>query len=206
MTIAEFVQQAKDAGLNYAVLRNWKQPTPHWGEFDRISSDRDTRIDVLTLNYPESFNDFEEEASKAYPESSYNFYIYRSNNYRNRNAEEAGTGLHLDINDILHWQCRGSTMWKFGEVLEDPSKEHGRNGSFTGETDNIFLEPGDLIWLRGETWHETENITEKRSLVFEPGKKENFFKHHFFDGEKDVYLNKNYKFFDGEKFVVVENE
>ena len=28
MDIKEFVKQSKESGLDYAVLRNWKQPTP----------------------------------------------------------------------------------------------------------------------------------------------------------------------------------
>ena len=166
MDIKEFVKQSKESGLDYAVLRNWKQPTPMWEDFDLVSSNEETRIDIAHLDYPESFKEFENEAAKAYPKKSYNFYIYRADSYRNKNAVGPGTSLHFDENDILHWQCRGATIWRFGEVIEDPNKKPPYNGTFTENFHEVLLEPGDLIWLNTRTWHETENITEKRSLIY----------------------------------------
>jgi hypothetical protein len=200
--IEEFVKQSKEAGLNYAVLRNWKQPTPTWEDFDLVSSNEDTRIDLAHLDYPENFKEFENEAAKAYSKKSYNFYIYRSNSYRNKNAVGPGTSLHFDENDILHWQCRGATIWRLGEVTEDPNKERSHNGTFTENFHEVLLEPGDLMWLNAKTWHETENITEKRSLVYEVYSSDDVRVYNFFDGEKTISFNKTYKLFDGEKFVI----
>ena len=168
MEIHEFVKQSRDMGLPYAILRNWKQPTPHWREFEEISTDADTRIDLANKSYSNSFKEFESEANKTYPKMSYNFYVYRSNSYRNQNKMGAGTSLHFDENEILHFQCRGVTIWLFGDVIEDPEKEHSHNGIWNGKPSEILLEPGDIVWLNERTWHQTINMTEKRSLIYEP--------------------------------------
>ena len=36
MKISDFVKESKDAKLEYAVLRNWRQPTPQWDEFQNL--------------------------------------------------------------------------------------------------------------------------------------------------------------------------
>lgn len=81
----------------------------------------------------------------------------QSDSFRNLDPINSGNPVHIDPYDILHWQCRGATEWSIGENME-----------------KIILEPGDLLWLKAETKHKTENITEKYSLIFMSGKPEEY--------------------------------
>ena len=153
MKISEFVAQSKASNLEYAVIRNWRQPTPQWDEFQGLydSVSQQGRISIKDKPYTSIMGDFLEESRLAYPDSdNYQFYLMQCGSFRNF-QKDTGTNSHTDLVDTLHWQCRGATEWTLGS-----------------KSDKILLEPGDLLWFAGNTVHGTENLTEKFALIFTP--------------------------------------
>jgi len=151
MNISEFVEQSKKAGLEYAVLKNWHQPTPSWDEFKNLHNEytEQGRVSIKNRPYGEIFKYFLDESIKAYPNVDYEFFLMQCSSFRNLDPANSGTYRHSDPTDTLHWQCRGVSEWFMGEDME-----------------SIILEPGDLIWFSAHTKHKVENLTEKYALIF----------------------------------------
>ena len=61
--------------------------------------------------------------------------------------------LHLDTSDVVHLCCYGRVEW----LLVDPNdkKEY-----------TVVLEPGDMLYMRGYTLHETVPLSDRGSLIF----------------------------------------
>jgi mannose-6-phosphate isomerase-like protein (cupin superfamily) len=153
MNISEFVKQSKENNLEYAVYKNWHQPTPQWDEFKALYDDATEfgRISIKDRLYTETMSYFLSESRLAYPPTDkYQFYLMQSSSFRNARPD-TGTMAHTDLVDTLHWQCRGVTEWILGSKSE-----------------RVLLEPGDLLWFDGNTAHATENLTEKFGLIFTP--------------------------------------
>lgn len=152
-TILNFVEQSKLLGVEYAVLKNWSQPTPQWDEFKQLCGNEQGRVSIKNKNITNIMINFLNESIKAYPNIDYEFFLMQADSFRNLNPAESGTYVHTDPHDVLHWQCRGVTEWTIGKNSE-----------------LVLLEPGDLLWFRANTKHKTENLTEKYALIFNAGK------------------------------------
>ena len=61
--------------------------------------------------------------------------------YMNVTTRSHGFGNHRDEDDVYFWQCQGKTEW----VIED-------NTSY-------FLEPGDLIYIPKNVYHNVKTLT-----------------------------------------------
>ena len=153
MRIKDFVEKNINDNLEYAVLKNWHQPTPEQQKFKEFYDveNQGGRISIKNKILYDEFKYFLEESLLAYPNKEYDYFLMEARSFRNVNSN-SGTDEHVDPHDILHWQCRGATYWFIGKNSEQ-----------------IMLEPGDLIWFRANTKHRTENITEKYSLIFNAG-------------------------------------
>lgn len=150
ISLKQFIGHSKHLGLDYAVIRNWHQPTPSIREFRELYDFgfEEGRVSIKERRYPESFKVFLDEAIKAYPDVEYEFFLMECPTFRNLDPD-AGTYLHTDPTDTIHWQCRGVSEWFIGPDLE-----------------SIILEPGDLLWFKAQTQHRVENLTEKYALIF----------------------------------------
>ena len=177
MNISEFIQESKNKGLKYAVLKKWDLPLSYIDLYNLHGRDEVDRITIKDRKFDKS-QFFLEQCLQAYPNRDYDYFIMQSNLYRN-NSTFAGTRLHKDPYDILHWQCVGATEWKIGlggkhnsEPVKQKEIQPGVfyylfDSSWESEPETILLEPGDLLWFSAGVWHETTNITEKYALVFE---------------------------------------
>ena len=63
--------------------------------------------------------------------------------------------LHNDQSDVVHINCFGTVNWLLMDPFDKNKTEH-----------RITLEPGDLLYMRGWTLHETTPLTERGSLIF----------------------------------------
>ena len=63
--------------------------------------------------------------------------------------------LHNDQSDVVHINCFGTVNWLLIDPFDESKTEH-----------RITLEPGDLLYMRGWTLHETTPLTERGSLIF----------------------------------------
>lgn len=149
-----FIDHSKNLGLNYAVYRNWHQPTPLWSEFKPLYEDSSGgRVSIKREQITETMQHFLDQSIEAYPDIEYEFFAMGAESFRNSDFENSGTYQHTDPHDVIHWQCRGASEWFMGDHME-----------------SVLLEPGDLIWFAANTKHKIENLTEKMSLIFNAGK------------------------------------
>ena len=172
MQIKDFIKTFKNNGLSYAVIKNWSQPTPTREKLSEFykESNPDGRISIKDKELTKTMIKFLNECLEVYPNKNYELFVISATGFRNQNKylnEDTGTSAHNDPYDILHWQCRGATYWHLGK---NAKVEWGKDQELIKvEIENpeiILLEPGDLLWMQAETWHKTENITEKYSLIF----------------------------------------
>ena len=182
-TLSDLIQEAKSQGKHYAVFKNWHQPTPTRKEIDAMYGPEDEWFRRLQLENREvnsKIQYFIDEANKAYPESDNDFYIFSNIYYRNSYYNKPGSKLHHDMFDVIHWHCTGVTKWNVGihaEAKNDYKKAKPDVGTYfdwdahwTGPYDTFILEPGDVLWFDNMSWHETENICDKYSVIMQAGK------------------------------------
>jgi len=181
-TLNQLIKEAKDAGLNYAVFKNWHQPTPTRKEIEPMYGPNDiwyNRLQLQDRPVPASVKYFMNEANQAYPDKENDFYILSNIYYRNFYSDRPGSKLHKDTFDVIHLQCTGVTKWEIGteaESTNDPANSNPTVGAawdwkaeFTGDYETFILEPGDVIWFNNKSWHRTENICDKYSIVMQTG-------------------------------------
>ncbi len=180
-TIKEFVDNAKEQKLYYAVLKNWHHPVPSWEDFEEVIDPKSNGVRKFIKDVPlkEEMQYFLDESKKAYPDIEYQYYIFEGKRYRNLDINWPGEPLHKDPYDILHWHCKGVTEWQIGLYAEmngtpkqfeyEERKGWDWHTAWTKEPQTIMLEPGDLLWLRKATWHRTQNLAEKYSIIFDAG-------------------------------------
>ena len=63
--------------------------------------------------------------------------------------------LHNDEADVIHINCFGNVEWTLVDPKDINQTEH-----------KVILEPGDLLYMRGMTLHETFPLTRRGSLIF----------------------------------------
>ena len=168
------IEKFKSDGKRYGVIKNWHQPTPTIDEFrDIVNIERNGVVHLNKDNTTKDIDFFLNECIKVYPNIKYDLYVIDSPSSRNSAPDNPGTTLHADPYPIIHWQCRGATLWRVGENAINKSKvPTGTGGYFwdsewLSDPESFILEPGDVIWFENGIWHETENLTEKYSVVFD---------------------------------------
>lgn len=89
-----------------------------------------------------------------------NFYG-QPNFYLTYMVTEITNGIHADMHndtcDGISWNCVGSTEWTF----IDPDTE---------ERITVLTEPGDAVFTRARTYHETKPLGPRASLIWMPGR------------------------------------
>lgn len=183
INLKDEINLAKSNGNKYGIIKNWHQPTPSIDDFrdlEKIEQFIGRRY-LTSKNKDESIssnkdiNFFLQEALKVYPDQEYQFYMLANPNSRNAMPDQPGTGIHKDPYNIIHWQCRGATLWRIGLSAQTNGFEISSSGGhiwrseWLEKPDTVILEPGDIIWFDAGVWHETENLTEKYSIVFDAG-------------------------------------
>jgi len=153
-TLFHFIDDCFKNNLEYAVYRNWSQPTPTWTEFENLYNivRQSGRISIKGLDITKEMEFFQKSAIEAYPDIEYELFAMEAESFRNLDPSNSGTYQHTDPHDVIHWQCRGASEWFMGEEMQ-----------------SFILEPGDLIWFKAGTKHKIENITEKYALIFNCG-------------------------------------
>jgi hypothetical protein len=63
--------------------------------------------------------------------------------------------LHNDEADVIHINCFGRVEWTLVDPNDINQTEH-----------KVILEPGDLLYMRGMTLHETFPLSRRGSLIF----------------------------------------
>jgi ribosomal protein L16 Arg81 hydroxylase len=174
-TIKLAIRNAKDSGKTYCVIRNWLTPSftkEHLDTFNSIEYLPNRSLDLVKDN--DELNYFVNQCIEVYPEAKYRTYIIGQSLIDEVKAGP-GTPLHRDPFDIVHWQCYGSAIWKIGNnAIGRPGEKNPSGGtkwsaSWTQEPETITLNAGDIIWFSRGTWHETENIGKKFSIIFDAG-------------------------------------
>lgn len=183
-TLKNEINLARLNNKKYGVIRNWHQPTPSIDDFKNLEKNKAVlgRISLRAFNgKDESISSnpeihfFLNESIKVHPDQDYQFYMLSTPVFRNISPDRPGTGLHKDPFPIIHWQCRGVTLWRIGLNAKNnsftvtESGGHLWDSEWLEEPDTFLLEPGDIIWFDDGVWHETENLTEKYSIVFDAG-------------------------------------
>ena len=64
-------------------------------------------------------------------------------------------GLHNDNADVIHINCFGRVEWTLVDPNDLTQKEH-----------KVILEPGDMLYMRGMTLHQTLPLSRRGSLIF----------------------------------------
>ena len=64
-------------------------------------------------------------------------------------------GLHNDNADVIHINCFGRVEWTLVDPNDLNQKEH-----------KVILEPGDMLYMRGMTLHQTLPLSRRGSLIF----------------------------------------
>jgi len=67
--------------------------------------------------------------------------------------EKVHASLHPDQSDVVHLCCYGRVEWTL--VDSEKKKEY-----------KVILEPGDVLYMRGFTLHETKPLSVRGSLIF----------------------------------------
>lgn len=173
--LKEEILLLKSNGKNYGVIKNCYQPTPTIDHLKEIVSKSTSKpnAQITDPSIHQMINYFLEECLSVYPNTKHNLFIISNPNSRNSAPESPGTKLHCDPLPIIHWQCRGATIWRIGNDAVSNGKVQNEAGGYfwdsewTKEPESFVLEPGDVIWFEPGVWHETENLTEKYSVVFE---------------------------------------
>jgi len=162
--VAEHVLKAKLQDLPFSVLKNAVGNPPSKKDFLNYLN-----VDIMTKsripiphkdlhNFPE-WEDIRKNLSRIYGniETDYNSIMQTS-------EEAVGSihaSMHHDLSDVIHLNCYGRVEW----LLVDPYEFRNNKNRSEIET-RVILEPGDLLYMRAQTLHETIPLTERGSLIF----------------------------------------
>lgn len=182
--LLDLISEAKDSNKTYAVFKNWRTPPDIKiiSELHANNKERYARTSIIGKYDEKEIDSFLNECLSVYDIPEYAFYVIKG-------SAGHGHDTHKDPYDIIHWQCSGSTKWKIGKkeigkLWEAGQAKNEKDGftkwkvSWLKEPDTFILEPGDIMWFRGDAgtnvgaWHSTLNLSDKYSIVFDAGKEE----------------------------------
>ena len=119
------------------------------------SCDRNTRVDISSddLTYFPGWSTVVKDLSKLYGNTdTYYLSLMQTNESIVNNVHAT---LHNDQSDVVHINCFGRVNWLLIDPFGENKTEH-----------RITLEPGDLLYMRGWTLHETTPLSARGSLIF----------------------------------------
>lgn len=116
---------------------------------------RNTREDIADddLNYFPGWSGVVKDLSKLYGNTD--TYYLSLMQTGSTFADRVHATLHNDQSDVVHINCFGNVDWLLIDPFDETKTEH-----------RITLEPGDLLYMRGWTLHETTPRSERGSLIF----------------------------------------
>ena len=160
--ITKLVLEAKLKNLPFAVLKSGIKNTYTKEDFDKYntyagndfySESYKSRsvIKEADLKFFPMWDEIQKALIKIYgnPTSPYNS-IMQTGEYV---VGKIHASLHLDRSDVIHMCCYGTVEWLL--IDTENKKEH-----------RITMEPGDVLYMRGYTLHETVPLSVRGSLVF----------------------------------------
>jgi len=163
--ISKHVLEAKIKDSPFSVLKNAVKNPPTKKDFDyyidNYTSGQATRIDIphKDLRLFPVWQTIREDLVKIYGniETDYNSLMRTQGG----DIGKIWASLHDDVSDVVHLNCYGRVEW----LLVNP-QEVGPGKSISEIGKRVILEPGDLLYMRGRTLHETIPLSERGSLIF----------------------------------------
>jgi hypothetical protein len=160
--ITKLVLEAKLKNLPFAVLKSAIKNTYTKEDFDRYntyvgndfySESYKSRsvIKEKDLGFFPIWHKIQEDLIKIYgnPTKPYNSIMQTGDHV----VGKIHASLHHDRSDVIHMCCYGTVEWLLVDV--EKKEEH-----------RITMEPGDVLYMRGYTFHETVPLSVRGSLVF----------------------------------------
>ena len=163
--ISKHVLEAKIKDLPFSVLKNAVKNPPTKKDFDyyidNYTPGKATRVSIphKDLRFFPEWHAIREDLVKIYGniDTDYNSIMHTKDKYKGK----IWASLHDDVSDVVHLNCYGRVEW----LLVDP-QEVGPGKSISEIGKRVILEPGDLLYMRGRTLHETIPLSERGSLIF----------------------------------------
>jgi hypothetical protein len=160
--ITKLVLEAKLKNLPFAVLKSGIKNTYTKEDFDRYniyvgndfySENYKSRsvIKEKDLGFFPIWDKIQKDLIKIYgnPTKPYNSIMQTGDHV----VGKIHASLHQDRSDVIHMCCYGTVEWLLVDV--EKKEEH-----------RITMEPGDVLYMRGYTLHETVPLSVRGSLVF----------------------------------------
>lgn len=159
--ITKLVLEAKLKDLPFAVLKRGVENTFTKKDFDKYneyianstSEKPKTRVVIqeANLKFFPMWDKIQKALSKIYgnPTNPYNS-LMQTWEYA---IGKVHARLHGDTSDVVHLCCYGTVEWL---LIDREDKNQYR----------ITMEPGDVLYMRGFTLHETVPLTIRGSLIF----------------------------------------
>jgi len=160
--ITKLVLEAKLKNLPFAVLKSGIKNTYTKEDFDRYniyvgndfySENYKSRsvIKEKDLGFFPIWDKIQKDLIKIYgnPTKPYNSIMQTGDHV----VGKIHASLHHDRSDVIHMCCYGTVEWLLVDV--EKKEEH-----------RITMEPGDVLYMRGYTLHETVPLSVRGSLVF----------------------------------------
>jgi len=163
--ISKHVLETKIKDLPFSVLRKAVKNPPTKEDFLNYINENNmaekSRIDISHKDlylFP-ILKDIRENLAKIYGNIStdYNSLMIT----REYDVNKTWASLHDDISDVVHLNCYGTVEW----LLANP-EEFGSGKSIETIGQKVILEPGDVLYMRGRTLHETKPLSERGSYIF----------------------------------------
>lgn len=167
--IVRHVLESKLQDLPFAVLKNAMDKEITSENFLKYYNDKnndnvknfddlfslETRPDLLEEDYHyfEGWDKVVRNLSKLYGNTDqYYTSIMQTGLWR---IGQIHAQLHNDVSDVVHLNCFGRVQWLLIDPFDTEKTEH-----------IVILEPGDLLYMRGWTLHETTPLSSRASLIF----------------------------------------
>ena len=110
-------------------------------------------IEESGLKYFPGWDKVVKDLSRLYGNSNSYYISLMQTGDKSINTTHAS--LHNDTADVIHINCFGNVEWTLVDPNDINQTEH-----------KVILEPGDLLYMRGMTLHETLPLSRRGSLIF----------------------------------------
>jgi len=110
-------------------------------------------IDFNTLTHFPEWKSIVKDLSRLY--GNIDTYYLSLMQTGDKSINTVHAGLHNDHADVIHINCFGRVEWTLVDPNDHTQKEH-----------KVILEPGDMLYMRGMTLHQTLPLSRRGSLIF----------------------------------------
>lgn len=167
--IVKHILEAKINDLPFSILKNsldseitpdifmeycnfqYNENITDWNK-NCFRSPRET-IDSNTLTHFPEWKSIVKDLSRLY--GNIDTYYLSLMQTGDKSINTVHAGLHNDTADVIHINCFGRVEWTLVDPNDLTQKEH-----------KVILEPGDMLYMRGMTLHETLPLSRRGSLIF----------------------------------------